>query len=267
MAATWRSRVQNDCLRRSPAVIALTSVLLAVGCGPAVTGPSAPTGAKQFVYQVDDGVSDADQAVIRESLDAGQRFFRDAFGKDVPGTVRIMITRDTNDASSANGDTIIFSTGSASWVKLSEAIKRKIAVHELFHVFQTAYGLSDGQDTWWIEGGAEYIAWQFLDAAGLVPFRTAIGCQIWNLLFSSVPVPTLREGGIPANGTYWLAVLAIDFMAQGQLTVFANIVNAPGARWDAKMTAVTGKSRDQFYDEFEAKRATFQKPSSYQCPR
>lgn len=265
----------NDAMRWVR-VILLVCTSGSVACGgqtpasPSAPSPPATIPAptpEGFSYQIDPGIPDADQGAIRDGLDLGQTFFRLAFGKPAQGNILITISAaQGREPAFAGSDMITFNTGHSVWQSTGVISKKKIAVHELFHVFQNRNGFISNP-TWFIEGGAEYVGYQGIASAGLLDYAVAKGCQVFSLLHSSDPVPKLRDGGIPSNRGYWLAFLAIDYMTRGNMATFGSIINQPPAAWDAKMTAVIGLSADQFYDGFEAERQTFRSAPNSECPR
>jgi hypothetical protein len=258
---------------RQLAAVATLAVL--ASCGGSSSSPSsvpsstpiATTPASGFAFTIDPAVSTADQTAIRDGLDLAQAFFLATFGHNISGTVSVTESSAAGSVpASAGSASMTFNTGNSVWTTTSSVNKRKITVHEMFHIFQFQY-LLISNPRWYVEGSAEYVGYQGVAFANLLDFNTAKGCQLFSAAHSSDPIPTLRDGGIPANGAYWMAFMAIDFMAAGNLKTFANMVNRPTTIWDAKMQDVNGMTADQFYDAFESARQGFVAPTQYLCPQ
>jgi len=70
-------------------------------------------------------------------------------------------------------------------------------------------------------------------------YDTARRCQLFSMRQGVDPSLTLRDGGIPPSGGYWLAFLGIDYMASGSAATFARIVNHPASEWDANAVSTS----------------------------
>lgn len=165
---------------------------------------------------------------------------------------------------------ITLNTQHPVWTSSAAVNKRKIAIHELFHVHQGEYGflpVSESFPRWFIEGSAEYIGYQGIAAQGLVPFATARRCMMFSVAHNVDPSLTLRAGGIPPSNGYWLAFMGIDYMSNSDARMFARIYNQSGGSWDSKLMGATGTSADSFFDSFETARRSWSVPATYECPR
>ena len=238
--------------------------------------PLSPNDGVAFLYEVDAAVSEAERLVIREGIDSGQRFLTEVFGDAIFGriTVRITNVAGNNPAfagAATNGiGSITFNTQHPVWTSSAAINKRKIAIHELFHIHQGEYGLltaSERFPRWFVEGSAEYIGYQAIASQGLIPFATARRCMIYSAAHQVDPSLTLRAGGIPPSNGYWLAFMGIDHMSNSDARTFARIYKQPGGSWDAKLAGATGASGDAFFDGFEAARRRWSVPGTYECPR
>lgn len=220
-----------------------------------------------FHLDVAAAVTDTDRTAITEGLSIGQRFFTEAFGKGITGAITVQVTAEAGTvAAQAGGSAMTVNTLNEVWSKTAGVNKRKIVIHELFHIFQSQNGFSAGNPRWFIEGGAEFVAFQGVSYAGLLPYATARGCQLLRLAQGVDGALTLRAGGIPPSGGYWLAFMGIDYMTGGSIAAFAAVVKQPPGLWSDKLAAATGRSPDDFYNGFEATRAAYVTPPRNDCP-
>lgn len=242
--------------------------------GPTPSPPPARLTGLTVTYIVDAGVPEGEQSIIRESVEYGHRFFADIFGSTSSGELVVRIAAATGSTPAFAGGSpdgtgrMTFNVQHPVWLGTTTANKRKIAIHELFHVHQGQKGML-GADAafprWFTEGSAEYMGYQGIAAQGLLPFGTARRCMMFSVARNVERSFTLRAGGIPPSGGYWLAFMGIDYMSNSDPRTLARIYSQAGGSWDAKLLGATGTSADTFFDQFEATRQAWSVPSSYEC--
>jgi hypothetical protein len=149
----------------------------------------------------------------------------------------------------------------------------KIAVHEVYHVFQYELAgvraLNSGPDDipragprWLSEGGAELFAYQAIDRKSLRPIT--VSREEWIRTVKSQPDVSLEElAYLRAQGQvtrpYDMYALAVEYLtrdraATAMVAYFAAI--GAGTSWQSAFASAFGRTIEAFYAEFDSYRRT-----------
>jgi hypothetical protein len=217
-----------------------------------------------FIYLIDIGVSDADQAIILDGLNIGFSYYQTKLGW-TPPTVNVVVSAGSNGSVAAFGGTqgITVYTGGTTWkAAASDDNKRKILCHELFHVFQ-ANAPWGRVFTWLPEGSAEYMAYQSaIIGRGVQSADLTRGCMQFSVAHSIPALPSLSQlegDSFYDPGTpYSLAYLAVEQLVQNRgVTSFLNV--------PAGFQTAFGVSSSSFYLSFEESRSGWTPPPNFTC--
>lgn len=260
---------------------------------PPVTTPTAiaPSNFGVFTFTFDDGTSVADQALIGEGVQIANDYFTAAFGRTPTRASQIRgalsapgCGQGGGGASAFTGSgTVTICMGNLGWTTHGPITKRKIVIHEVYHLLQFERRWLGLQTTaasgpmWLVEGAAELAAYKAIESRGLSPYSTAQGCQIKEYTdFGQRQPPGLpnlsaldsQQNWAQTQGPlYALAMTGVDQLVTarglGALTSYMDAI-APSGPAGAFQSAF-GQSQTAFYDQFPAYRAALPVPASYQC--
>jgi len=238
--------------------------------------------AGQVTFEVDAGVPQSDQDIIRSGIDLAQSYFLSAFSWTPTRPVTVSVRAGANGGISAqviNGQ-IIVHNGSPDWQRATPDLKRKTMVHEFFHIMQGFIGWTSqaGNPLWLLEGTAEYVGFRaaILDR-GIHSADQMRGCQQYNVANSSVRIPPLAElegqpfynvgnQGAPVYGIAYLAAeRAVQDSGLQSLTTFG--LSTVGSPWQNAFQLAFGLPIGTFYEQLEQYRGSWRPPASYTCLR
>lgn len=269
----WSDGASRECpmsliwASSAPTVASVTTGGLVTALAPGVSKISASVGsvtgaldlevrAPSTFISFEEGVSEESRAMVTAGLTLGFSDFEKRFGWKTTRDVGVRVT--TSSAwpvayarGGLTGDSIVVNTGNDVWVTAPDESRKKMMVHELYHVYQ--YQTDRLMAPVWLrEGTAEFSAYQvaFVET-GLLTFEQIRGCHIWNLAFADPKVGPLEayKDSIGSGPTYSLFYLAFELWMEkggGSLKEY-------------------GAPPETFYAEFEAYRATLVRPEQYEC--
>lgn len=258
---------------------------------PASTAPTAPTTPANFgvfTFSFDAGTSVADQALIGEATQVATDYFSAAFGRTIttPTQVRGVLSAagcsQGGSAAFTGAGSVTFCLANAGWQQPGPVAKRKIVVHELYHVLQferrwLGNAATAGPD-WIIEGTAELVGYKGVDSKGWLSYTTAQGCQVKEVadfgLRNPPGLPNLsaveshQAWQTTTGPLYALAMTGMDQLiaapGMGALTTYMDAI-AGGATFQSAFQQAFGMSIAAFYDQFPAYRAARTVPPAYLC--
>lgn len=228
------------------------------------TGASA---APQVRYDVAGGVSAADEATARAGVELARTYIAGTFGAPLEQDLDVAV-RDAEDSRSpyivayAGGDELVVYTGSIGWQTLSPALRTQVIVHEYVHIFQRdELGYTgDVSPMWLIEGMAEVVSFDAVEAIGIVDPRAVVDEQARQVVAGSGVLPRLAalediDDYQSADGPiYPLSFLAVRRLigdpAEGRLQRYLDLVDG-GMPWRRAFPRAFGTDLDDFYDAFE----------------
>lgn len=225
-------------------------------------------GSGEFRFVVQDGVDAAELPPVREAIDRAREYLQRTFQWRPTLDVEVLLSTLPNIGSStatASATRITVYIQSEGW-KSARQTRRKILLHELFHVLQQQEGWNMGL-TWLVEGSAEIVGFRgtWVEERLLTEVQVR-GCHIWSVTGSSVLMPlenyaTNNGQPFPPNGgpIYSLFFLAAD-----------RLVSERGIGSLKRVTNVEsdfGLSLPDYYSQFAAYRATLSRPARYECPQ
>lgn len=238
--------------------------------------------AGQVTFEIDAGVSQAEQDVIRSGVMLAQSYFLSNFSWAPTQTVRVIVRAGTNGPiqAQAQGTQITVYAGNSDWQRFGPEFKRKVLVHEFFHVMQYFLGWipSNQQVTsalWLLEGSAEYVGYLAAYAAqGVNSVDQLRGCHQFRVS-NGIRIPRLSElegqgfndvsrQGAPVYSIGYLAAeKAVETNGMRSLSTFG--IAAASSAWQDAFLRAFGSPLNAFYDSFEQYRATWRAPGSYTC--
>lgn len=168
------------------------------------------------------------------------------------------------------------------WRVHGPVTKRKIVIHEVFHLLQFELrwlGGPPGSITgphWLIEGSAEYVGWLAVAAQGHLTLSTARGCMVKEVADFAVRQPpglanlsayeTAQSfGGGPV---YPLSMLGVDQLVSGSngvaILAYGNAL-AAGTAVSSAFSDSFGTGTTAFYAQFPSYKASLAVPANYLC--
>lgn len=238
--------------------------------------------AGQVTFEVDAGVSQSEQDVIRSGIMLAQSYFLSAFSWTPTQPVKVIVRAGPNGSiqAQAQGAQITVYAGNSDWQRFGPEFKRKTLVHEFFHVMQYFLGWipANQQVTsalWLLEGTAEYVghltayAGQGVNSVdqlrGCHQFRVANGVRIPRLseLEGQGFYDVSRQGAPVYSLGYLAAERAVQDSGLRSLTTFG--LAAATSPWQDAFLRVFGSPLTAFYDAFEQYRSSWRPPGSYTC--
>jgi hypothetical protein len=285
-------------------------VLLAAACGGGSSSPTSPTPPASptpttppvstpapqppsnvgvFTFSFDAGTSAADQELIGQATQIANDYFTAALGRTITtatqirGVLQAQGCSQGGSAAFTGPGSITFCLGNPGWSQPGPILRRKIVVHELYHVLQFERRWLGNVQTagpdWIIEGAAELIGYKGIDSRGLLSYATAQGCQIKEYTDFGVRQPPglpnlsaleSRQAWQQTQGPlYALAMTGIDQLVTARglssLNTYMDAIAGGANGFQAAFQQAFGQSPTQFYDQFPAYRAGLSVPPSYLC--
>jgi hypothetical protein len=254
-------------------VTAWTALLVALAVliqpAPALGVQTGGADTPVVTHSISESVSDEDAAYVTEGIALAQGYVA-AFGADLPESLVVNI-RGTDDTTGGGaiafcgGPFIVVFTGSPGWRMYSPANRIQVVVHEYIHAAQYA-ALGDQWNAlpaWFVEGMADYLAYDAVANLGLIRPREIRDYQAWVVDHSS-DLPALsdleaREAFRNEVGpAYSLAGLAIaDLLGDLPPETLLTFVDDAGSgrNWRLIFEQTFGRSLPAFYKEFAVTRA------------
>jgi hypothetical protein len=289
--------------------VLVCTILAASGCGGGASSPTGPTPASSapptaappatpqppyntgvFSFSFDAGTSVNDQALIGEAVQIANNYFSTTFGRPLANATQIRGVMSApgcaegGSAAFTGAGSITFCLGNPGWTMPGPVARRKIVVHEMYHLLQferrwLGSPLTAGPD-WIIEGAAEVIGYKGIDGQGLLSYSTAQGCQVKEVAdFGARNPPGLpnlsalesRQAWQTTQGPlYALAMTGIDQLIASRGVTSLNIYMdaiAGGAAFQAAFQQAFGQTIAAFYDQFPGYRGGLIVPPTYLCGR
>jgi len=208
-----------------------------------------------FVFNVDPGVPEAEERLMRESAVFARTYFREKTGFYLTNRPRVHLdlARTSGPIGEANGRDITLLLGNRVWPRLSRVDKIAVVCHEVFHLYQ--FALAKGASSpilWLIEGAAEYASQMAVIDAGMrtkADFETRAVREV-----VASPQPPLAVARRSPNATeYALGALAASQLAGDRgVPPFGEYYRR--LRDDAPLAAFEvafGETRGTFEERFE----------------
>jgi hypothetical protein len=269
----------------SPIRIGSVTITAAAGATTATTPFASSLNPYTFSFS---GGSATDQQIIRDGILYAHTFHKTIFNRVITQPTTITGTTSASGCSQGGAAAftgsraITFCLGNPGWSNNGPILKQKIVQHELFHVWQFEYhwlgNPATAGATWVIEGSAELLGFRGIDAKGLLPIATAIGCQIKQVAdFAQQSPPGLPALSSVESATafqntvgplYSQSMLAMDQLtATGGLVALKTYTDAIAAGTASSTAFQTsfGMSMSNFYSQFPAYRQGQPVPGAYQC--
>ncbi len=251
------------------------------------TTPTPTTG--ELTFNFSSTTTSADQDLIREAALFARDFLTTTFGRTLQMSTTISTSTTaqgcTQGGSSAftGSRTMTLCVGNQGWTVHGTVTKRKIVIHEIFHLLQFELGWIGGPPGsitgphWLIEGSAEYVGWLGVSSLNLVTLDTARGCMLKEVADFALQQPP----GLPnldqletgqsfsrPGPVYPLAMIGANQLITGAslsaLLTFGNAV-AADTPWATAFASAFGTSSTAFYAQFPAYKAGLSVPASYLC--
>ena len=247
------------------------------------------------VFSFGSTVPDADRAVVQGGVEVAVRYLEAAAGlRPVPATVYAysdlgamqaailrsseasilpvdMIGRRLGATTAESFPRNIFiNTGSQVWRDMVTVQRFRTAGHEYFHVVQMevlgpaiTYKIFTTSVTaeraegpsWLFEGGADWISWKALEAAGLGSLAAHLAATPPSRDVELSELESYLEYFLAEEARISLSVAAVDRLLVGRgasdLIGFYRLVGA-GQPWPSAFVSSFGRTVEQFYAEFEA---------------
>jgi len=238
--------------------------------------------AGQVTFEVDAGVSQSEQDVIRGGVMIAQSYFLSTFSWTPTQPVKVIVRAGTNGPiqAQAQGAQITVYAGNSDWQRFGPEFKRKTLVHEFFHVMQYFLGWipANQQVTsalWLLEGSAEYVGYLAAYAGqGVNSVDQLRGCHQFRVS-NGVRIPRLSElegqgfNDVSRQGApvYSIGYLAAERAAEASglrsLSTFG--LAAATSPWQDAFLRAFGSPLSAFYEAFEQYRSSWRPPNSYTC--
>lgn len=150
-------------------------VALVIGWGSFGNPASTQAAGTLAQFEVEDGVSEEDAALVAEGIRFAQDFFLGEVGATIDRSVNVTIKAGTESIGSdviaySTGPSIVILTGSPGWWSTPPAEKLATVVHEYTHFYQyLMLGHGAGESISWVdEGVAEYVSYTALSDVGIL---------------------------------------------------------------------------------------------------
>lgn len=233
----------------------------------AIVPPPASADEPGVTYSVSSGVSNSDEDYVREGISLAFSYLDEAYQTDL-GTNLVVNVRDTAHPTDpgilafANGEYLVVFTGSPSWDYMAPALRLEVIVHEFVHIFQYEQGGEASYDVpmWFIEGMAEYVAFDVVQRLNVISPAAVFDEQAWSVNQVGNNLPTLDEiediddyqsSSGPVYSLSYLAVSRlVDRTSLGHLRLFLQTMRT-AATWQSAFQSVFGIAPADFYQEFE----------------
>jgi hypothetical protein len=255
---------------------------------PAPATPQPPSNFGVFTFSFDAGTSVADQELIGGAVQAANDYFTAAFGRtlttatQIRGVLSAAGCQQGGSAAFTGPGSVTFCLSNPGWMQPGSVLKRKIVVHEIYHVLQFERRWLGNVQTagpdWIIEGAAELVGYKGIESRGLLPYSIAQGCQIKEFTdFGRNNPPGLpnlsaiesRQAWQTTQGPlYALAMTGMDQLITARglsaLNTYMDAI-AGGASYQTAFQSAFGQTITAFYDQFPAYRAGLTVPPAYLC--
>ena len=290
-AVSWSSSDQTLISVGTDGVVTplrIGSVIITATAGSASATATFTSTLSPYTFVFPAGVSASEQQLIRDAIQDAHAFQKAAFNRSiqqattVTGALSAQGCASGGAAAFTGAGAVTFCLTNVGWTTHGVIIKQKVVHHELFHVWQFETGWisnpATAGSTWIIEGSAELVGFRGIEARNLLPFATALGCQVKESAdFASKTPPGLPplsqvEGRQAFQNTvgplYTHSMLAMDrLVGSGSLKVLETygLAVATGAGWPTAFNGAFGKAPAAFYSEFYNYLDGLQVPASYQC--
>lgn len=229
----------------------------------------------EVTFEIDGGVSNEDEAYLREGVRLAQDFLLAEFGADVgaPVTVQALATGSTPPyVGEAVGGQITTYTSHPAWREQYPPLRRvEHAAHEYFHLMQedligTRLDRAEAGPVWLVEGSAEYVGFLALASKGVVSYDGVRAYHQANVAFGPL-LPLLEDlesrqafYAAPQGSAYSLSALAVEILVAergvGSLgDYFAGLGRS--VAWDAAFADAFGQTPGDFYATLEGLRPGF----------
>lgn len=238
--------------------------------------------AGQVTFEIDAGVSQIDQDVIRSGIVIAQSYFLSNFSWTPTQQVKVVVKAGTNGPiqAQAQGNQITVYSGNSDWQRFGPEFKRKTLVHEFFHIMQYSLGwIPPSQQVtsalWLLEGSAEYVGYLAAYAGqGVSSADQLRGCHQFRVV-NGIRIPRLSElegqgfNEVSRQGApvYSIGYLAADYAVRDSglrsLNTFG--LAAANSPWQDAFFQAFGSQLSAFYEAFEQYRNSWRPPSSYTC--
>jgi hypothetical protein len=255
---------------------------------PGVTAAQPPANFGVFSFSFDAGTNASEQALIGEATQIANDYFTAAFGRTITtptqihGVLSAPGCQQGGSAAFTGAGSITFCMANPGWTMPGPITKRKIVVHELYHVLQFERRWLGNPQTagpdWIIEGAAEVVGYKGIDSRGLLSYATAQGCQIKEFsdfgLRNPPGLPNLsaveshQAWQTTTGPLYALAMTGIDqLVTSSGVASFNTYMDAVagGASYPFAFQQAFGMPITAFYDQFPAYRAGLAIPPAYLC--
>lgn len=264
------------------------SVILTATAGSAQDTVHFISSLAPYAFIFADTAPEADRQFIRDAIQNAHAFHATALARTIADSTAIFgtyaATGCANPGASAfaGGRTITVCLGNQGWKAHGPVIRQKILQHELFHIWQFSYWGANinASSAWIIEGSAELMGYRGIEAKGLLPFSTALGCQLKesmdfaNRTPPGPPLPALstvetRQAFQATMGPlYTHSMLAMD-----NLTTLGGVMSlraygdslAVGKSWSVAFESAFGKTPATFYGQFPGYLGSLPVPPQYLC--
>jgi hypothetical protein len=241
-----------------------------------------------YTFVFADTVSESQRQLIRDGVQNADAFHKSVLGRAVKESTTVSGVFSATGCSSGGSaaytgaGSVVFCLGNPGWKMNGPVRQQKIVQHELFHVWQFEYkwisNPATSGATWLIEGSAEWMGYKGIAAGGLLPFETALGCQVKE----SADFTTRTPPGLPALSTvetraafqstvgplYTNSMLAADYLLTTSgptaLKVYGDAI-AAGTEWHVAFQTAFGISTTMFYAQFPTWLSAKPVPASYLC--
>jgi hypothetical protein len=249
--------------------LALAALMLAV-LAFAVPRPAGAqtSGGADVYFSIADEVSAEDEAYVREGIALAEDYLRETLNAEIENdlTINVREMADPDDPyilAYASGNAMVVYAGSPAWETLSPALRIQTVIHEYVHIYQ-GDTLGDGADAspmWFIEGMAEYLAYDAIVDLGIVDQAAVDDFNTFAVRYSGYHVGPLEEIEAiwdfqSAEGpVYPLAYLAVGRLVgelpSKSLEAYLQAVD-DGANWRKTFQKAFGLKLDDFYAQFDA---------------
>jgi hypothetical protein len=286
---TWTSSAPTIIAVSGTGVVTATRIgtgTITATAGSASANITFTSSLTPYTFNFAAGTNPNDMQTIRDGVQDAHAYHKTVFARQVqkPTTISSLLTAtggcaQGGAAAFTGSQTITFCVGNPGWTQPGPTLRQKITQHELFHVWQFEYKWL-GNPTlagahWVIEGSAELMGFRGLDAKGLLPFSTAIGCQVKQVadfppgLPPLANVETAQSFSTTIGPLYSQSMLAMDQLTTsgGGLTSLRAYTDAiaAGTAWSTAFQASFAMSTSAFYSQFPAYRAGQAVPPQYLC--
>jgi hypothetical protein len=217
----------------------------------------------------DSALSERDRSDVVEGVLLGASALAKILGGQLEASVHVTGVNAVSPLGSGliattYGDAIAVYEGSALWQDYTPIERIEALVHEYFHVFQNSMtdSVSPAVPLWFTEGSAESFGYTVASQIGVTTEEEFYSLALYSLNRRPV-TKSLREigsnGSIDAN-EYPLAYMAVQqLLADHGMSITALIdvyqQLGSGSKFDDAFVSVFGTTLDEFYGDFEARRA------------